>query len=55
MGFDDLKVIEAAHFLRSIADGRPHGATVEDAVRSAVALEAMVTSARTGTWVPVRP
>jgi len=55
MGFDDLKVVEAAHFLRSIADGRPHGATVEDAVRSAVALEAMATSARTGTWVPVRP
>jgi predicted dehydrogenase len=53
MGFDDLKVIEAAHFLRSIADGDPHGATVEDAVRSAATLDAMARSAETGTWVKV--
>jgi predicted dehydrogenase len=55
MGFDDLKVIEAANFLRSIADGRPHGATIDDAVRSAVALEAMVSSAQTGQWVRLAP
>jgi len=53
MGFDDLKVIEAANFLRSIADQAPHGATVEDAVRSAATLDAMVRSAETGTWVKV--
>jgi predicted dehydrogenase len=51
MGYDDLKVIEAYQFLRSIADGAPHGTTLDDAVRSAVALDAMTESARTGSWV----
>jgi predicted dehydrogenase len=51
MGYDDLKVIEAYNFLHSIADGTPHGATLDDAVRSAEALDAMADSARTGTWV----
>jgi len=54
MGYDDLKVIEAYQFLRSIADGTPHGATLEDAVASAAALDAMTRSAATGGWVPVR-
>jgi predicted dehydrogenase len=51
MGYDDLKVIEAYNFLRSIADGTPHGATLEDAVRSAEALDAMARSAESGGWV----
>ncbi|SOE07365.1 Gfo/Idh/MocA family protein [Streptomyces sp. Ag109_G2-15] len=51
MGYDDLKVIEAHHFLRSIADGTAHGPTLEDAVRSAAALDAMSRSAEQGTWV----
>ncbi len=51
MGYDDLKVIEAYQFVRSIADGSPHGATLADAVRSAQALDAMVESVATGTWV----
>ncbi|WP_221350735.1 Gfo/Idh/MocA family protein [Streptomyces beigongshangae] len=51
MGYDDLKVVEAYHFLRSIAEGTPYGATLEDAVRSAAALDAMVRSAEQGTWV----
>ncbi|MER7787186.1 Gfo/Idh/MocA family oxidoreductase [Streptomyces sp. NPDC097640] len=50
MGYDDLKVIEAYHFLRSIAEGTPHGATLDDAVRSAAALDAMARSAERGTW-----
>ena len=54
MSYDDLKVIEAAHFLRSIADGRPHGATLTDAIRSAEILDAMAESARTGAWVTVQ-
>jgi predicted dehydrogenase len=54
MGYDDLKVIEAYQFLRSVADGTPHGATLEDAVASAAALDAMTRSAATGGWVPVR-
>jgi predicted dehydrogenase len=53
MGYDDLKVIEAYQFLRSIADGIPHGATLDDAVASAGALDAMTRSAATGGWVPV--
>ncbi|WP_236238828.1 Gfo/Idh/MocA family protein [Streptomyces sp. CC228A] len=51
MGYDDLKVIEAYRFLRSVAEGAPHGATLEDAVRSAEALDAMLESAERGTWV----
>lgn len=51
LSFDDLKVIEAARFLRSIVDGAPGGATLQDAVHSAVALEAMSESARSGEWV----
>ncbi|MFC9424277.1 Gfo/Idh/MocA family protein [Streptomyces sp. NPDC056987] len=51
MGYDDLKVIEAHAFLRSIADGTPRGATLDDAVASAVALDAMARSAERGAWV----
>jgi predicted dehydrogenase len=51
MGYDDLKVIEAYHFLRSIAEGKPYGATLDDAVRSAVALDAMARSVDSGSWV----
>ena len=53
MSYDDLKVIEAARFLRSIAEGTPYGATIDDAVRSAVVLDAVTESVRTGAWVPV--
>ncbi|MGQ4433146.1 Gfo/Idh/MocA family protein [Streptomyces sp. SAS_260] len=51
MGYDDLKVIEAYRFLRSVAEGVPHGATLTDAVRSAAVVDAMVRSVETGTWV----
>jgi predicted dehydrogenase len=53
MGYDDLKVVEAHTFLRSIADNRPYGATPVDAVRSATALDAMALSAESGTWVTI--
>jgi predicted dehydrogenase len=53
MSYDDLKVIEAYHFVRSIAEGRPYGSTLDDAVRSAVALDAMARSVETGSWVKV--
>jgi predicted dehydrogenase len=53
MSFDDLKVIEAHDFLRSIAEGTPHGTTLRDAVRSAATLDAMAASAASGTWVKV--
>ncbi|MEV6054883.1 Gfo/Idh/MocA family oxidoreductase [Streptomyces sp. NPDC052107] len=51
MGYDDLKVIEAYRFLRSITEGTAVGATLSDAVASAVALEAMERSTEQGTWV----
>ncbi len=53
MGYDDLKVIEAYRFLRSVAEGTPHGATLADAVHSAAVLDAMVRSARSRAWVAV--
>jgi predicted dehydrogenase len=51
LGYDDLKVIEAARFLQSIADGKSGGATIADAVQSAIALFAMAESARSRSWV----
>ncbi|MFC7843970.1 Gfo/Idh/MocA family protein [Streptomyces sp. NPDC057382] len=53
MGYDDLKVVEAYRFLRSVAEGTPYGATVRDAVHSAAALDAMARSAAGGTWEDV--
>jgi predicted dehydrogenase len=53
MGYDDLKVIEAYRFLRSVAEGTPHGATLADAVHSAAVLDAMARSASSGAWADV--
>jgi predicted dehydrogenase len=55
MSFDDLKVIEAAHFLRSVAGlpGKAPSATIADAVASARVLDAMLESVRTGRWTVV--
>ncbi|MEV5145292.1 Gfo/Idh/MocA family oxidoreductase [Streptomyces sp. NPDC052727] len=51
MGYDDLKVIEAYRFVRSIAEGTPYGTTLADAVYSATVLDAMAESAASGAWV----
>jgi predicted dehydrogenase len=51
MGFDDLKVVELRRLVGSITAGQPDGATLDDAVRAAELLAAMITSADTGTWV----
>ncbi|MER5831364.1 Gfo/Idh/MocA family oxidoreductase [Streptomyces sp. NPDC002130] len=53
MGYDDLKVVEAYRFLRSVAEGTPYGATLTDAVHSAAALDAMARSAQSGSWAEV--
>jgi predicted dehydrogenase len=53
MSYDDLKVVEATLFLRSIAETKAHGATIDDAVRAAVVLDAVSESVRTGAWVGV--
>ncbi|CAM5236142.1 Gfo/Idh/MocA family oxidoreductase OS=Streptomyces alboniger OX=132473 GN=CP975_07925 PE=4 SV=1 [Streptomyces alboniger] len=55
MGYDDLKVVEAYRFLRSIAEGTSHGATLADAVHSAAVLDAMARSTESRTWVDVHP
>lgn len=51
LSYDDLKVIEAARFLRSVSDGTPYGATLVDAIRAAEALDAMEQSAASRSWV----
>ncbi|MFF0386593.1 Gfo/Idh/MocA family protein [Streptomyces sp. NPDC004286] len=51
MGYDDLKVIEAYRFLRSVAEGKPYGATLTDAVRAAGVLDAMTVSTADRGWV----
>jgi predicted dehydrogenase len=54
MGYDDLKVIEARDFLRSIAEGRSSGPDVTDAVCAAVTVDALAASMANGSWVDVR-
>ncbi|MFC9158096.1 Gfo/Idh/MocA family protein [Streptomyces bauhiniae] len=51
MGYDDLKVVEAYRFIRSVAEGKPYGATLADAVRAAGVLDAMAVSAESRGWV----
>ena len=53
MGYDDLKVVEAYRLVQSIASGKPHGATVEDALTAAEIIEAMAESVRSRRWVTV--
>lgn len=51
LSFDDSKVIELARLLRAITGGPQEQATLADGVASARALEAMVASAATQSWV----
>jgi len=51
MGYDDLKVIEAKRLVESIADGKPHGATIHDAVVAADVVDAMLASIDGRRWV----
>lgn len=50
-GFDDLKVSEAAAFLRGIASGTHGGATLGDALAAGTVLDAVATSVAERTWV----
>lgn len=50
LGFDDLKVIEVAGFLQSVASGRTVGPSVVDAVRSARLVAALEKSAAHAAW-----
>lgn len=51
MGYDDLKVVEAERLVRSIAEDRPLGATVEDALVTARTADALLRSASERRWV----
>lgn len=51
MSYDDTKVCEAADVVRSLRDGTHHGAGLADALYAARALDAVVNSAATRSWV----
>ncbi len=51
MSFDDLKIVEANSLVQSIATGKAHGASVEDALYAAEIIEAMAESGRSRRWV----
>ncbi|HMT90293.1 MAG TPA: hypothetical protein PKC73_11735, partial [Dermatophilaceae bacterium] len=53
MGYDDTKVVEAMQFVRAISGEQvsPAPASLDDAVASATALDAIVTSHTEGKWV----
>ncbi|NHI16270.1 Gfo/Idh/MocA family protein [Microbacterium excoecariae] len=53
MGFDDLKTIEAALFLRSVAEGRQLAPSADDAWEAARVVDAALASARSGAWTEV--
>ncbi len=54
MSYDDLKVIEASRFFRSISERRACGAALADAVQAAAVLDAITRSVREGSWADVR-
>jgi predicted dehydrogenase len=53
MGFDDLKTIEAALFLRSVAEGRQFAPSAADGWAAAEAADAAIRSAASGSWTAV--
>ena len=53
MGFDDLKTVEAALFLRSVAEGRQLAPSAADGWAAAEAADAALRSAASGTWTAV--
>jgi predicted dehydrogenase len=53
MGYDDLRVAEAARFLGAIRDGEQRGPGLDDMVAAARVLRAIERSAETGVWEAV--
>lgn len=51
MSYDDLKVIEARRLVQSIVEGKPHGATIHDALVAARTVDAMIESSDERKWV----
>ena len=54
MGYDDLRVLEAAAFLGAIRDGEQRGPGLEEMRAAAHVLDAIERSARSGAWEPAR-
>ncbi|HLF00160.1 MAG TPA: Gfo/Idh/MocA family oxidoreductase [Gaiellaceae bacterium] len=53
MGYDDLKVVEAAVFLQSVVDGEQREPGMREALAAARVIAAMERSAASGAWQPV--
>ena len=54
MGYDDLKVVEAERFLRSVADGEERTPGVAEMLATAEVLDALQRSFASGAWEDVR-
>ena len=54
MGYDDLRVLEAASFLAAVAAGEQRGPGLEEMRATAEVLAAIERSAETGAWEPAR-
>ncbi|WP_408640144.1 Gfo/Idh/MocA family protein [Cutibacterium equinum] len=55
MGFDDMKVVEAAKFVQGVLDGQQYGPSVADGWASAEINDAIVASCGDRTWHDVMP
>lgn len=55
IGFNDLKTIEAALFLRSVAEGRQLAPSVADGWSASEIVDASVRSAESGAWIDLAP
>jgi predicted dehydrogenase len=53
MGYDDLKVVEAALFLQSVVDGQQREPGVREALAAASVVAALQRSSSSGAWEPV--
>ena len=54
MGYDDLRVLEAANFLAAVRDGEQRSPGLAEMVATAHVLEAIERSATSGAWEPAR-
>ena len=54
MGYDDLRVLEAANLLAAIRDGEQRGPGLDEMVATAHVLDAIERSAETGAWEAAR-
>ena len=55
MGFDDMKVVEAAKFVRGVLDGQQYGPSVADGWASAEINDAIIASCADRAWHDVEP